>query len=293
MVRHSVYLILSVLMLSGCGLSAAQKQDLAQFGTATEAMGSLAEDQLVQVRSDVIRMNTANYILDSRHAYTRPQFDQPTSLESITKRVAAAKALKSYGTLLNQLATADHSEGLKKAASEVIANFNTALGTGLTSAERDATSGIIMTVGKLMIEKKKKDAVRQIVLAYHEKADTMADLLAGDLTVDERRTEGQWGVMDGYFFVAGRLENTSIGALASTNYNEREAAVNAYILAESARLKAKEVSSQTAKANSGFKKANAALVAAMKTDTYTSTDINAYANSVLDLANMVKVLSNK
>ncbi len=66
MINRLLYLLLFLVLLSGCGMTAVQKQQVAQFGRATEAMGTVAETELVQIRQEIVQMNTENLILDSK-----------------------------------------------------------------------------------------------------------------------------------------------------------------------------------------------------------------------------------
>lgn len=288
--RRTFYLLLFVFVLSGCGMTAVQKQQVAQFGSATEAMGSFAETELVQMREEVIQMNTEEWILNSKKTDLNIELDKPLRLEPTLKRVAAAKALKSYGSLLNKLATADQTASMKKAANDLVVNFSSALDQELTDPQKDAATGLIVSLGNMWIEKMKKDAVKQIVDTYKNDVDKVADLLLQDFSADED------GYIKGYIAVAGDLKNTANESLTQglhTSFVERERAFQSYVTAKKATQKAQEIDKKAKTVIANLKKANAKLAEVMNKDNYTSEDIKAYAKSIQELVNLVQILTNK
>jgi len=285
-----LYLLLFLVLLSGCGMTAVQKQQVAQFGRATEAMGTVAETELVQIRQEIIQMNTENLILDSKQNDTKIELDKPVSPESALKRVAAAKALKAYGSLLNQLAIADRTEGIKKAAGDLVDNFDSALDQGLTAEQKEAASGLLVSLSNMWIEKMKKDSVKQIVTKYKNAVDKVADLLSPDFLAQGN------GYLGGYTLVAGRLRNTAIGVLTQgqhPGFAERERALQAYVTAEKAIQKANEIDRKAQKAIEDLKKSNARLSEVIMNESYTTEDIKSYARSIQELVTMAQILTNK
>lgn len=288
--KRIFYLLLLVFVLSGCGMTAVQKQQVAQFGSATEAMGSFAETELVRMREEVIQMNTEEWILNSKKTDPDIEIDKPLRLEPTLKRVAAAKALKSYGSLLNTLATADQTASMKKAANDLVVNFSSALDQKLTDPQKDAATGLIVSLGNMWIETMKKDAVKQIVDTYKNDVDKVADLLLQDFSVDEN------GYIKGYMAVAGNIENTAKESLTQelhTSYAERERAFQSYVTAKKAIQKAQEIDKKAKTVIANLKKANAKLAEVMNKDNYTSEDIKTYAKSIQELVNLVQILTNK
>lgn len=290
MIKRPFYLLLLVLILSGCGMTAVQKQQVAQFGSATEAMGTIAETEFAQIRQEVVQMNTERLILSNKQNNPAIDLDTPIGLDPTLKRIAAAKALKSYGTLLNKLATADRAEDIKKAAGDLVVDFDAALDQGLSNQQKDAVTGLISYLGGMQIEKMKKEAAKQIVEKYKNDVDKLADLFAVDFSIDER------GFVKSYRDVAGDLKNEAIRALTQgehPSFIERERALQDFVTAEKAKQKATEISIKARIAISNLKKTNAKLSEILANDNYEVADLQTYAKSIQDFVNLTQLLTEK
>lgn len=282
-------LLLVCLVACGCAMTSLQKEQVARFGKATEEMGAFAEKELPEVRRQIVEMNTAALILAEDDSNPKIDLDKPTSPESAAKRLAAAKALKSYGSLLNELATADRTESIKKKAQNLVDTFDSALDQGLSDKQKEAATGLITSLGRMWVEKKKRDAVTAIVNSYAEPVEKLAALLSSDFTA-----AGE-GYLGGYTAVAGQLKNRAIGVLTGGKHPalaDRELAVKALVTAESANKRAKEVEAAALKAIENLKKANKTLVDVMKQGAYTTEDIKTYAKSIQELVNLAEVLAD-
>jgi hypothetical protein len=290
MVKKGLFSLIVIVLLSGCGMTAMQKQQVSQFGSATEAMGTFAETQLVQIRQEVVQMNTEILILDSHQTTPKIDLDKPIRPQATLERVAAAKALKSYGSLLNQLAMADRSEDIRKSAGDFVGNFNSALNQGMTDKQKEAATGVLVSLGNMWVEKAKKDSVKKIVDEYKDAVDKLTDLLAQDFLA-----EGE-GFLGGYTAVAGTLKNSAIGALTQgqhPGFLERERALQDYVIAEKAALKAAEIDKRAKIAIENLKKANNNLAKVISEDKYATDDIKSYAKSMKELATMVEIIAGK
>lgn len=290
--RKLIYLLLPALTLMGCAMTAIQRQQVATFGKATAVVGDFAKEQLPQVREQVIAMNAAGLILstDEWTSTSGRDLDKPLRADSATTRVATARALQSYGELLNQLATADKSADIKKAAQDVITNFDSALGAGYSADQKNAAVGLLSSLGNMWVEHKKREAVATIVEEYEPAVEALANLLAEDFN-----QHGD-GYLSGLAAVAGKLENTSVGTLKGSNqptFEQRAYAVKAFIAAEKAKKQASELGTKATTVIKDLKKANADLKRVMKQGKYTAEDIKAYAKSVEQLVNTAKVLSGR
>lgn len=284
--RRTVFLLVVALVVSGCAMTSLQKEQVAQFGKATEAMGEFAEKEFPTVRSEIVEMNTWGLILEVNNNDPKINLDRPISPESAAKRLAAAKALGSYGSLLNELATADRTEPIKKKAQDLVDTFDAALDQGLSDEQRGVATVLITSLGKMFMEKKKKDAVKAISAAYAEPVKYLADLLSVDFAA-----AGD-GFLGGYTAVAGQLENRAIGILTGGQYPalaDRERAVNALISARYAKKRAALVEMTAQKAIADLKEAQDGVVEVMKQDKYRSEDIKAFAKSIQQLLNMAAV----
>ncbi|TDR49568.1 hypothetical protein DFP85_1332 [Halomonas ventosae] len=283
--------LLFVVLLSGCGLTSKQIVQTQSFGSATENIGKLGEEEFVNIRNGIIEMNKELVAIDNTKTASDLKFDRPTSPEATATRIAATKALKSYGDLLVNLATEDRAEDLQKAANSLINNTTAALKKDLSEEEKGAINKIIVGFGSFWIDNKKADAAKEIIPAYEESVNELADLLAEDFSLND----GSLGYIKAYDTTAKRLKNASMRLVnAGDQYSvlERDHAVQALVLSERAISRANEISKKAEKAIDSLKKANTELVKVIKEEPYSTDDIKAYAKKVQELVNMFQVLEN-
>lgn len=279
-----------VIALSSCGLSANQIVKTQSFGTATASIGKLGEEEFVNIRKGIIEMNQELVAIDNTKTADSLVFDKPTYTEPTAKRVAASKALKLYGELLSKLASEDRSENLQKAANALLDNTSAALDKDLADDKKGAINKLIVGLGSFWVEKKKSEATKEIIFAYQEPVNELADLLSQDFSLDD----GALGYLKAYETTAKRLKNAAMKLVnAGDKYSvlERDRAVHALVLADSAITRANELNNKAKKSIEGLKKANAELVKVMSNQKYTTEDIKDYAKQIQELVNTYQVLS--
>jgi len=277
--------------ISGCGLTSKQIVKTQSFGTATKNIGKLGEEEFVNIRNGIIEMNKELVAIDNTKTASDFNFDRPTSAGATATRVAATKALKSYGELLVQLATEDRTENLQKVANSLVNNTTAALKKDLSDEKKGAINKIIVGLGSFWVEKKKADAAKEIIPAYEQPVNELADLLAEDFSLDD----GSLGYIKAYDTTAKRLENASMRLVnAGDQYSvlERDRAVHALVLSESAISRANEISKKAVKAIGSLKKANTELVKVIKEESYSTDDIKDYAKQIQELVIMFQVFAN-
>lgn len=278
----------ATVLLGGCGLARNQIDMTHSFGSATAALGALGEEEFVGIRAGIIQMNAALLTLDNAKTTSGLVLDAPTSLAATAKRVAAAKALKNYGELLLALATAEPAANLQKSAQALAESMDSALGGDWSPGQRDAVQEIVTATGSFLLEKKKADSVKRIVPAYEKPVDALALLLAVDFSLDND------GFLQAYDITARRLKNAAIRVINSGNkYSlaERDPAVRAYRLAETALNRAAELDSRFSIAIGVLRKANHELVAAVGNREYSRDEIKKYAKQIRELADAYQVLA--
>jgi hypothetical protein len=276
--------------LTGCGLTSKQILKTQSFGIATENIGKIGEEEFVNIRNGIIQMNKELIAIDNTKTARDLKFDRPASPEATSTRVAASKALKSYGELLVKLVTEDRAENLQKVANSFIDNTEVALKMDFPDDKIAAINKIIVGLGSFWVEKKKAEAAKEIIPAYQQPVNDLTDLLTEDFSLDD----GALGYIKAYETTAKRLKNASmrlVNAGAQYSVLERDRAVQALVLSEHAISRAQEISKKASKAISGLKKANAELVKVIKDESYSSDDIKAYAKQIQELVNMYKVLT--
>lgn len=292
MTRKSLLLGVSLLLLSlltGCGLKTKQTMQMQTFGVATKNVGELSAQEFVTIRQGIIEMNKQLVIIDNSKTARDLKFDRPTTVTATVNRVAAAKALKSYGELLTQLATKGKTDNLQQVADSLAKNTSAALKADLSDEKEAALSKIIVGFGSFWVDRKKAKAAKEIIPLYEEPIDKLANLLTQDFSLGYDAL----GFLQAYETVAKRLKNASIRVVnAGDDYSllERERAVHALVTAEQAMSHAKEVSKQATKAIANLKKSNRELVQSIRTGKTSSKDIKNYAKQIEEMVSMFQVL---
>lgn len=287
-ILFSCFLI--TIILSGCGLTTNQVSKTQSFGKATQTIGKISEEEFIYIRNGIIEMNKQLIGIDNTKTSKDLKFDRPTSAKATATRVAAAKALKSYGELLVKLVTEDRSGNLQKVADSFINNTTEALDNDLSNEKKDAINKIIVGLGSLWIEKEKAKAAKKIIPIYEEQINKLADLLVEDFALKEDSK----GFIKGYERTATRLENASMRLVdAGSKYSvlERDRAVEALVLAQSSLSRAKEISSKATRALSTLKKANSELVKEIDEKSYSVKELKEYGKQIQELVNMYQVLT--
>jgi len=282
---------LMAIVLSGCGLTSRQIYKTQSFGTATANIGKIGEEEFVSIRNGIIEMNKELISIDNTKTSENFEFDKPTSAEHTSTRVAACKALNLYGELLVKLVSEDRTENLEKVANALLDNTAAALGKDLPDEKKGAIGKIIAGFGSFWVNKKKADAAKEIIPAYEQPVNDLADLLSDDFSIDDDAL----GYLKGYETTAKRLKNASMRLINSgSKYTvlERDRAISALVLSERALTRSTELSKKVKKSIEGLKKANTELVKVMEDDNYSSDDIKMYVVQIQELVNMYQVLTN-
>lgn len=286
--HYWLILPLCALILGGCGLARNQIAATHAFGNATATLGALGEEEFIGIRNGIIEMNAALLALDVAKTTANLSLEGPTSMAATTERVAAARALKDYGELLQALATAEPEVGLQKAAQAFADSMESALGEDWSVEQRDAVQEIITGAGSLFLERKKASALRRIVPAYEKPVDSLAVLLAADFSLDEE------GFLQAYDITARRLKNAAIRVINSgSKYSlaEREPAVRAYRMAEMALARVAGLESRFVASIGTLREASRELAEAVKKRKYSREEIKDYAKQIRELADAYQVLA--
>jgi len=310
MLQKSVYLLIVALSLSGCGLTQIQKQQVAQFATATESVATTTQEQFKNTRDKVIELERRRLIMRNEAPPQSFDLDGGLSEKGIATQIATLKALQSYGDILNKLATNDQSEAIAKAATNFMTQFEAAKQTQddtykLDESKKTVVLGAIGIVSTWFVENEKKKHIKPIVEAYSDDVGNLAGLLLNDLTLEEsslcieeskrKPRISKTGVMDIYCTSADAVSELASDVLLEKkhSYQEREFAYNSYVLAQQAKVEISTLSSQGDKLISILKKANNQLLKVIEDDSYIADDIKAFAKQVEELQTHIKIFTGK
>ena len=181
--------LLSVLtmvsLLFGCGLTVRQKKLLAEYSSAAGIVGANSAVEFKAMQDLVVQANRGEITINGMETYTQLEGVKGTLTdENISQRVRATKALKSYAELLSQLVGKSEKETLNKAVNEAFKGANEFAPNIISSDVRKTVQTAITAIGGLFLEKRKAEAVREVILGYKGLVDGLCDALVSDFSRD-------------------------------------------------------------------------------------------------------------
>ncbi len=302
-----------IALLSSCGLTPIQKQQIAQFATATESVSTSTQAQFKATREKVIEIERRRLIMRNITPPKDLDLDGGLSASGIAIQIMTLKALGAYGNVLNKLASNDQSEAITKATTEFLTQYEAAIkiqdnAYSLNKEKKDLFLKIVGIAGAWFVEQEKKKYMKSLVSIYAPEISKLAALLKNDLTLkedslciekQERKlsTTIKVGVIDHYCTSAKSLINISSSVLnikdKEISFQEREFAYNSYGLALAAVEEIRLMSTKGAKAVEGLIMANNKVNKVISDDGYTTDDIKAFAQQVEELQTLVSILTDK
>jgi len=277
------------ILAAGCATSAPQRDATEAFGLATERIGRLGEDEFAAVRAGIIRLNTYQAILDGSAKSDDLQYDGPATAAATAERISACKTLRMYGDLLMRLASDDRSQFVRRSAITFADSAAETMGTSLNPRQQAAIDDIIAGVSRLWTEKRKAASIREVVLAFEDVINALADRILADFVID-----GQ----DASFLAAYESEARQLQSMADfmldtgkfSDMGERRRIVLASYKARNIRVRAVEIGLRMQTAIETLKKANAEIVSGVRNDACDAERIKEYGRLIQQLGNLKEVL---
>lgn len=174
------------LFVSGCGLSQVQKDSIGQFSRSSVSLGETLTTQLIDARSTVMDLNAAVLTLTPQRIKDREKIDGALTPDRISARIRAAEALQSYGQLLLALVEDTQQAELADAS----AKFTHSVrgldpdSRRLSDDQLTAVGEVVQDIGGLIVEYKKKKAIKAIVPQADAQVQQIADLFAAEFKAD-------------------------------------------------------------------------------------------------------------
>jgi hypothetical protein len=273
--------LLGAVLVSGCGLTVAQKATIGQFSRATATIGEGTAQELTRMRDGVIQANTSTLIIigedraapgetTPRKALITPAtVERQFTVENIGRVGHAARALQSYGELLLALVEDSQAKELRGAAEGLVANLKAASDVSLQPKEEDAITSAVYAVGRVIVERKKAKAVKIIVPAAAPHIDKVTGLLAAEF--DPNR-DGSLG--SAFRAAAERLRGEAANAFRQAKTPaDRAVILPAWEYGRAASLRSDEIHKRISDAASGIQKSHRMLVEAVKRDRWDAEDV--------------------
>ncbi len=294
------------LLSAGCGLTRAQQEGIAAFGTAAGSLGEMTAQQFPALRNDLAAMNKLAWVLDEKDGQrnklieTKPdgtpadrqffveqlQFDDGLKPRNVQVRIQAANILADYGNLLVTFTTdAATQTDLKNASDKLVASIKAYPTSLVNRPQVDELGTIVQVVGGWWIDRKKRRALEQIVPLV---SPLMAQI-CGDLENDfDEQKEGIARLVNNS---QDRLELKSSKWLRrepTGSLGDRLLEVDAFNLAVETKAKLDAVSEKTLAAVSALRRADTRLVDLVRDGRISTSDIRDFYQQAKELADAVR-----
>jgi hypothetical protein len=291
--RRAFALAATLLLLTGCALSARQKAAVSQFSDSAATLGDVTSSQLKAMRDGTVEMTKQRLLLAGK---TRdPNLADQTSLDRgfevnrVETVSGAAQALAAYGKSLAALVNDSQSAELQAASRDLVASLGRVpeAKEKLSDKQLEAIGTAVQEVGGLWVEWKRKEAVTTVREA-RPAVDRLCDLLARDFAPGTGWVALQLQVIEDPLIA----EATNV-LYDGRSYDERKRASDAIDLVHGNRMRRTEVLKRVTDAAVAMKKANAALAQAVEDSAWSAQDIQAFAERAESLRAAVKIITTK
>ena len=193
--RGPVWLILALaVLISGCGLTQAQKRAISQVAVASKGLGEYAQTEfgyLRKVNMDLgvyylahnPEMWAGNPLATSRENKSKETLIQDATLANVSKRVGAAQSLARYGELLSSILGAGDKD-MESATQAFAAKVSGLELLKLSDDQKGAITRLVQAAGMQWLEYQKADALLKILPELQTTVTDLCDLLINDFKKD-------------------------------------------------------------------------------------------------------------
>jgi len=278
--------------LIGCGLTADQRKAVTSFSSSASDLGSASGEEFSQMQGTAVKLNTALYSggdpaisSEIRQGLYRNLYGNFTP-DRMALRIQLAQNLQKFGTLLNQLATTSETDQLSNAAGNLSANLKS-LPPNLrfvSDNNADAIEKVVEEVGGILVEYKRKNAIRSIIELYNPQIIGACNLIHDDFDISQPHLGEQMNLVN------GRLLQSTISTLRQEPDNPvvRSEGISDYALAYQTKAHIDTVYSSIMKSSTRCISADQALVKAMSSEEFSPDDIVSFETEVQQLVAALK-----
>ena len=293
-VINRICLLILVVTSSGCALTSTQKEATNSFALASAYIGDFSSNEFNHFRAATIDMNVTSIairgnakLLDDKD---RPNLDEALKPDTVIKRVRSAQALSSYGKLLLSLVNDTQEAELKQASNNFVDSFKSVSGKiKMSDSQLEGLGQLVQTIGSVLVEAKKADAVKAIVPAALADVDKLCDRLINDYSATALN------VGQGFDATISNLVADASIALkdSSQSYMDRLIAINGMKKAWEEREHLTIISVQAIETLKKLKAANSQLNLSIENDSLSINDIKAVGQDVNSLRTAITALSSE
>jgi hypothetical protein len=294
-------LLFLLLCVSGCGLTAAQRDATAKFADAATKFGDASSTELQKMRDQNVAMNVALFrvpdlaikdpvaVVDiecrtQQHCIKNLAGD--FSGDWYTTFLSGPLAIKAYGAALTNILNADNEDQVKKSSDELAAALKAIPGSPLGNVSSDAISALSQQLTEMVLDNMKAHAIRSVVESVRTQVPTVCGKVSEQFALTRPNGEP---VTDSFAF---RFEDTAF-VLASTSKQAitsnprdpriRSDGLSGYLLAQQNLSEAATAFPVIEKSGDACVTANSALSNALQNTTYELKDLENFYSAAQQL----------
>ncbi|OQW39850.1 MAG: hypothetical protein A4S08_06440 [Proteobacteria bacterium SG_bin4] len=284
--KKIIFLFSIIAILSGCGLTPVQQEAVSRFAKASGAIGEISASSFSQSRDAVIKMNVMSIAVNGTGDIKN--LDGPLDPDRIVQRISATTSLKSYGELLLALAENTQEAELKEASDNFVDSFKSVSNRKLTNEQLESLGIIVREIGGLLVEYKKAQAIKKIVLETEDDVQLICTLLENEF---DKHYPGTAMVFNDA--ITRLRADANIALSEEKGIQNRLIAIEAYQFAITNKEKLDDLAKRIKSLVSSLKKANTQLVGAIKNESHSISDIRAMGAQFKELSDAIRVFSGK
>lgn len=272
-----------VMALVACShLTGSQQKSTRSYAKATALLGNFSEAEFSRLRRDIIALRSSRFALRNSKKVAEADFFNLVYGTELSQRLSAAAALAAYGELLQALVREDIEDDLEDVAEKLADHTAVVLGDDFNDRQQKGLQQLVEGLGNFWVERKRAQAITEIVSRYQPVVAQLTALLATDLTLEGQ----QRGLMQLYRSEAKSLRNDSytiINSGARYSYAERKVAADALLQAEQALQRIQRLTPKADSALQALQRANRQILQILKDKHYQTRDIKDYARKIRDM----------
>lgn len=286
--RYPIFLF--IFLIIQCSLNRKQTRTLSHFSSQTIEVAQLSSKEMIAMRKGVIKMNLTRIQLAGQQSGLSwyDDLDEKFDVDTVSIRLKAIEALRSYGRLLKALADEDPQEEINAASERFVTTIKglPAVQRSLNDSQLSALTKAIQLVGINYIEQRKKKAIQSIINTAKPQIDYLCDKLAAefDYKRDGKLASQYLLTINNLFFIADdayfeakkpERKKQALKAIQLANFHKERK--NNYLL-------------NVSQAIQSLKKANAMMQEAFEKDTFDQGNLDTLVQNVRTLEEINTIL---
>lgn len=301
------YAILSSL-LTGCGLSNAQRDAITTFTPAGSGLGDILSKQFVGARDSVIELNTCLLTLSPDlvpikaqlpRAFDRDHLDDALSSKRIGEYVKAADLIKTYSDAIDALINDTQQIELSDASKELTAAIRSydSKKTLINDDGLTAIGSAIVVGDSLLVEHKKLKSLKEIVPRINKVITDISNVISNDMIVHNPdqilNREVKGGVFDTVNLTALKVTAAADHVLNApkSSLSDRQISIGCRNKAIKALDNVSAISEKLHESVLGVAKAHSQMAIKLEDDSIDIGDIKLFAVKLKDLQPVLKAVS--